>query len=87
MDPENRFTPEEAWDLDTIASRIAKQKHNFDGVKTQIYHGLSRGWFINEILRRVHPQHYSARDILNKEILPLLSPDNPRACPVYASVP
>lgn len=44
--------------------------------------------YINEILRRVHPKNYTARDILNEEILPMISKDgDPHGYPVYVSVP
>ncbi|KAI8999695.1 beta-lactamase/transpeptidase-like protein [Hyaloraphidium curvatum] len=88
LDPENRLTYEECWDLDAIRPKLERQKHNFDGVKTQSYHAVTRGYYMNEILRRVHPQGYTARDIMSKEILPLLVADADRTGhPVHISVP
>ncbi|KXS09087.1 beta-lactamase/transpeptidase-like protein [Gonapodya prolifera JEL478] len=43
---------EELCDLDALARRIEGQPHNFGGKLTKSYHGLTRGWFINEIIRR-----------------------------------
>lgn len=87
FDPENRLTAEECLDLDGMEAKIARQKHNFGGVKTQIYHGLTRGWFINAILRRVHPKKFSAKDIYTQEILPLLAPNDNYGHAVHISVP
>ncbi|KAI9027718.1 beta-lactamase/transpeptidase-like protein [Hyaloraphidium curvatum] len=88
LNPEHCPTAEESWDLDVLAAKIAPQPHNFGGKKTQMYHGLTRGWFINEVLRRTHPKGYSARQILDEEIMPLLQePDDPFGLPVYVSVP
>ena len=46
MDAENLPTAEEVHDLDLLAKKIARQKHNFDGNPIQAYHAVTRGWFV-----------------------------------------
>jgi hypothetical protein len=42
---------------------------NPDGSETRrAYHSLSRGWILNEIVRRVHPQHLTIGEIMESEI-------------------
>ncbi|KAI8391207.1 beta-lactamase/transpeptidase-like protein [Radiomyces spectabilis] len=58
-----------AADLDQLAIVLAKQPHNFGGVRTRGYHAVTQGWCINEIIRRVDPAHRTINDIaaeLNK---------------------
>ncbi|KAI8150364.1 beta-lactamase/transpeptidase-like protein [Fennellomyces sp. T-0311] len=43
----------EAEDPERFSHILAAQPHNFGGVRTRGYHGTSRGWYVNEILRRV----------------------------------
>ncbi|KAJ3335701.1 hypothetical protein HDU93_004643 [Gonapodya sp. JEL0774] len=43
---------EELCNLDALARRIEAQPHNFGGKLTKSYHALTRGWFVNEIIRR-----------------------------------
>ncbi|KAJ3339748.1 hypothetical protein HDU93_007864 [Gonapodya sp. JEL0774] len=56
--------------LDKLAARIAGQPHNFGGVTTKAYHAITRGWFTNEILRRVRPDHKSMGEVYKEEINP-----------------
>ncbi|KAJ1552446.1 hypothetical protein HK405_011297, partial [Cladochytrium tenue] len=67
-------TPEDTGDLDRLASLIAPQPHAFDGAPVSAYHATTRGWYINELVRRAHPEGKSLRDIMNEEIIPLLYP-------------
>jgi hypothetical protein len=46
-------TVAETQDLDTLAKKIAGQPHNFNGEYVKIYHAVTQGWFLNEIVRRV----------------------------------
>ena len=42
---------------------------NHDGTETRrAYHGLTRGWILNEIVRRVDPQNRTIGEILENEI-------------------
>ncbi|KAJ3341863.1 hypothetical protein HDU93_003984 [Gonapodya sp. JEL0774] len=52
LDSDHRPSLAELRDLDALAKRIASQPHNFDGILTKAYHAVTRGWFLNEILRR-----------------------------------
>ncbi|TPX36169.1 hypothetical protein SmJEL517_g01438 [Synchytrium microbalum] len=72
LDPENTPTAEEVHDLDVLATKIARQKHNYDGKPIQAYHALSRGWYLNEIVRRVDPKHRSMGQIVTEDIAPRL---------------
>jgi hypothetical protein len=55
-------------DMDKFAGILAKQTHNFNGTKTRAYHAHSRGWYLNEIVRRVDPQHRTVGQIVSQEI-------------------
>ncbi|KAJ3161582.1 hypothetical protein HK101_000801 [Irineochytrium annulatum] len=61
-------------DLDVIASIIAGQPHNFDGEPVQAYHATTRGWYLNELVRRVDPSHRSIGVILREDVIPILGP-------------
>lgn len=45
-----------------FADILAKQPHNFDGTPTHSYHAITQGWYQNEIVRRVDPQHRTIDD-------------------------
>lgn len=68
------FTPSIAdlRNLDKLASRIAGNPHNYNGTLTKTYHAVTRGWFLSEVVRRVHPAHKSHGQILKEEINPRL---------------
>lgn len=46
-----------ASDPDAFSDFLARQPHNFDGKPVHSYHALTQGWYINEVVRRVDPQH------------------------------
>ncbi|KAI9363606.1 beta-lactamase/transpeptidase-like protein [Pilaira anomala] len=48
---------EDVSNLDRLADILAKQPHNFDGKPIHAYHAVSQGYYQNEIIRRVDPQH------------------------------
>ncbi|CAJ0846352.1 1432_t:CDS:2 [Entrophospora sp. SA101] len=58
-------------DLDKLSEILANQPHNFDGKPTKAYHGVSRGWYLNEIVRRVDPRHRTIGRIVKEEIMPI----------------
>jgi CubicO group peptidase (beta-lactamase class C family) len=49
----------ELANLDLMAKMLAAQSHNFKGNKIQGYAGVTRGWYLNEIVRRVHPKKWT----------------------------
>ncbi|KAL9557642.1 hypothetical protein MBANPS3_001292 [Mucor bainieri] len=49
-------------DYATFTKILAEQPHNFGGVPTHAYHALTQGWYQNEIIRRVDPQHRTIDD-------------------------
>ncbi|KAI9011801.1 beta-lactamase/transpeptidase-like protein [Hyaloraphidium curvatum] len=65
-------TIDEAKDLDKLAARIATQPHNHGGKLVKSYHAITQGWYLNELVRRAHPQRKSQGMILKEEINPRL---------------
>jgi len=57
-------------DREKFASKLAAQPHNWNGTKTRAYHALTRGWYLNEIVRRADPQHRTIGQIAQEEINP-----------------
>ncbi|KAI8643602.1 beta-lactamase/transpeptidase-like protein [Parasitella parasitica] len=45
-----------------FAEILASQPHNFDGKPVHSYHAITQGWYQNEIIRRVDPQHRTIDD-------------------------
>ncbi|KAI8138504.1 beta-lactamase/transpeptidase-like protein [Fennellomyces sp. T-0311] len=43
----------ECEDTERFSRILAAQPHTFGGVRTRSYHAATRGWYVNEILRRV----------------------------------
>ena len=62
----------EIADLDQMAKLLASQPHNFDGKPVQGYHAVTRGWYLNEIVRRVDPLGRSMGQLIKEEIMPTL---------------
>ena len=58
--------------LDQLAILLARQSHNFNGTIVQGYHAITRGWYLNEIVRRVDPQKRSMGTFIREELMPLL---------------
>ncbi|KAI9330003.1 beta-lactamase/transpeptidase-like protein [Obelidium mucronatum] len=73
-------TPEELRDLDCLAAKIGGQAHNFGGAEVSAYHAVSRGWFLNEVVRRATGGK-TVRDIMYDEITPLLNRGNTTGTP------
>ncbi|KAJ1569224.1 hypothetical protein HK096_003816 [Nowakowskiella sp. JEL0078] len=63
----------EVQDLDMLAEFLAAQPHNFNGTAVQGYHAVTRGWYLNELVRRVDPQKRTIGQIIRTEIMPLLN--------------
>jgi CubicO group peptidase (beta-lactamase class C family) len=55
-------------DLDAMAAIIAKQKPVWEPGKHSGYHCWSLGWYQNELIRRVDPQHRSLGQFFQDEI-------------------
>lgn len=69
------LTPEKLKDLDFMAGVLAKQKPAWDPGTRHGYHGTSLGFFQNELLRRVDPEHRSISVFLREEIAGKLDAD------------
>ncbi|KAJ3087810.1 hypothetical protein HK102_010234 [Quaeritorhiza haematococci] len=63
----------EIADLDQLAALLAAQPHNFNGSEVQGYHAVTRGWYLNELVRRVDPQKRTLGQIIRQEIMPALN--------------
>jgi Beta-lactamase len=55
-------------DREKFASILAAQPHNWNGKKTRAYHALTRGWYLNEIVRRADPRHRTIGQIAKEDI-------------------
>lgn len=71
LDEDRVPTAEEILDLDTLANKIAGQEHNFGGEPKQSYHAVTRGWYLNEIVRRATGGKTMGQ-IIREEIAPEL---------------
>lgn len=56
--------------LDEMALLLATQPHNFEGKSIQGYHAVTRGWYLNEIVRRIDPLHRTIGKIIREDIMP-----------------
>ncbi|KAK3815009.1 MAG: beta-lactamase/transpeptidase-like protein [Benniella sp.] len=52
-----------------FSERLASQTHLFQGERTRAYHAITRGWFLNEIVRRVDPQGRTIGKIVEQELM------------------
>ncbi|KAF8930754.1 beta-lactamase/transpeptidase-like protein [Dissophora ornata] len=56
-------------DEEQFSERLARQPHLFNGEKTRAYHAISRGWFLNEIVRRVDPKGRTIGQIAEQDLM------------------
>ena len=66
---DERLTPGVLADLDATAAAIAKQKPAWEPGTKQGYHVISLGFFENELLRRVDPEHRSIGQFIQDELI------------------
>ncbi|KAJ3317359.1 hypothetical protein HDU93_004113, partial [Gonapodya sp. JEL0774] len=52
LDADHKPTISELSDLDAMARKIAGQPHEYGGEYKKCYHGLTQGWYLNEVIRR-----------------------------------
>ncbi|KAJ3207103.1 hypothetical protein HDU82_004061 [Entophlyctis luteolus] len=71
LDPHRVPKPKDLLDLDALANRIASQPHNFDGETVSAYHAVTRGWFLQEVVRRATGK--TVREIMYDEIMPVVN--------------
>ncbi|CAG8492031.1 3499_t:CDS:2 [Racocetra fulgida] len=67
----HQMTLSDLSNLESLAKILQSQPHNFNGVPTKAYHGVTRGWYLNEIVRRVDPRHRTIGRIVAEEIAPV----------------
>ncbi|KAG0242100.1 beta-lactamase/transpeptidase-like protein [Mortierella sp. GBAus27b] len=63
------LTWESLADTESFSERLASQRHYFDGQPTRAYQALSRGWYLNEIVRRVDPKNRTIGQIVKEELM------------------
>ncbi|KND01753.1 uncharacterized protein SPPG_03546 [Spizellomyces punctatus DAOM BR117] len=68
LDASRAPSPSDILDLDALAEKIASQPHNFGGKPTVGYHATTRGWYINELVRRADPLHRSLGTYIRQEL-------------------
>ncbi|KAG0054805.1 hypothetical protein BGZ83_010367 [Gryganskiella cystojenkinii] len=61
------------WDSlknqEAFSARLASQKHFFGGETKRAYQAVSRGWYLNEIVRRVDPEGRTIGQIARQELM------------------
>jgi CubicO group peptidase (beta-lactamase class C family) len=57
-------------DLDSFSKILESQPHNFGGKPTRSYHACTRGYYLNEIIRRVDSKRRTIGQIVREEIMP-----------------
>ncbi|TPX32409.1 hypothetical protein SmJEL517_g04442 [Synchytrium microbalum] len=72
LDEPHRLTTDEYTDLDLVSKKIAGQPHNHNGKPVHDYNAQTRGFFLNQIVRRVDPKKRSAGQIYREDINPKL---------------
>ncbi|KAI1317840.1 hypothetical protein EDD11_007642 [Mortierella claussenii] len=69
-DPSWDLTWDSLADRNAFSERLAKQKHYFDGKpNNRAYQAVSRGWYLNEIVRRVDPGQRTIGQIARQELM------------------
>lgn len=63
-----RMSPERMADLDELAVTLARQKPAWEPGVHHGYHAITLGWYENELLRRVDPQHRSIGRVLQEDV-------------------
>ncbi|CAO3567889.1 unnamed protein product [Mortierella alpina] len=56
-------------DEEFFSQRLARQPHLFGGKPKRAYHALTRGWYLNEIVRRVDPQGRTIGQIVEQDLM------------------
>ncbi|KAF8941279.1 hypothetical protein BGZ47_007438 [Haplosporangium gracile] len=56
-------------DEEKFSERLARQPHVFDGKPTRAYHAITRGWFLNEIVKRVDHKGRTIGQIAQQDLM------------------
>ncbi|KAF9940487.1 hypothetical protein BGZ65_006780 [Modicella reniformis] len=56
-------------DEEKFSERLARQPHLFKGERTRAYHAVTRGWFLNEVVRRVDPKGRTIGQIVEQDLM------------------
>ncbi|KAF9907056.1 hypothetical protein EC991_011360 [Linnemannia zychae] len=56
-------------DEKSFSERLARQPHAFSGKPTRAYHAITRGWFLNEIVKRVDSKGRTIGQIAQQDLM------------------
>ncbi|KAI9031074.1 beta-lactamase/transpeptidase-like protein [Hyaloraphidium curvatum] len=73
LDPDHLPSVKDTQDLDAVAEKIAGQPHNFGGEYHKIYHAVTQGWYLNELVRRTLGKSHGA--FMREDVNPSLGTD------------
>ncbi|KAG0205279.1 hypothetical protein BGX28_003081 [Mortierella sp. GBA30] len=68
-DKDDPFSWAHLADEEAFSERLARQPHLFDGKRTRAYHAVTRGWYLNEIVRRVDPKGRTIGQIAEQDLM------------------
>ncbi|KAF9951506.1 hypothetical protein BGZ65_005906 [Modicella reniformis] len=63
------LTWESLADQESFSDRLARQPHFFGGQPARAYQAVNRGWYLNEIVRRVDPKSRTIGQIAKEELM------------------
>ncbi|KAI8847753.1 beta-lactamase/transpeptidase-like protein [Chytridium lagenaria] len=76
-----------ALDVDRVPP-FEELVHAFGGERRQAYHAITRGWFLNEVVRRAHPEGKTLGAVIREDILPIIAdPNDPTPFEFYFGLP
>jgi CubicO group peptidase (beta-lactamase class C family) len=65
---DEKLDPELLQDFDRLADVIAKQKPIWKPGTRHGYHGVSLGWYMGELMRRVDPEHRTLGSVFREDV-------------------
>ncbi|KAG0224480.1 hypothetical protein BGW42_005077 [Actinomortierella wolfii] len=68
-DEEELLSWDHLHDRENWVDRLARQKHHFEGEPKRAYHAVTRGWFLDELVRRVDPQGRGLEQLAKDELM------------------
>ncbi|KAG0045892.1 hypothetical protein BGZ83_008898 [Gryganskiella cystojenkinii] len=68
-DEEGTITWASLQDEEEFSDRLARQPHEFNGENKRAYHAMSRGWYLNEIVKRADPAGRTIGQIAQQELM------------------
>ncbi|KAF9324971.1 hypothetical protein BGZ91_002643 [Linnemannia elongata] len=69
IEGEEAMTWASIQDEEAFSERLARQRHVFNGENKRAYHVISRGWYLNEIVKRADPLGRTIGQIAQQELM------------------